>query len=350
MVWHQGNAHRLVPRLHLFIDGTHHSAVEVLDGLELELEVAIVACLVARLHMQEHEVVVTKSFEGCCCLAFIVGVGQSGSTFNDDVLQSGIVAYSSDEIHGRNDVAALYLWEHLRQGLHGRAVATAPRPDAVGGVLALCLALAVERVLSQQLLRLQDEVVDQVCCLLCRHAVTVFLVGPALFGFYEQRSPLLVGMVVRRSTLNVLVAVLYDEQVAILNACDELDVFIAQLLVKIFDECVAVFCFQVSAVVVLYASVGKSYDVATHGKVVRLHLVAYRCSLKRSAAFIDLVEVVAKYCGVGNLAARVKALGHRHHAAAASLACKKIHVWGVGILKKCFAAQSCDSVVCHAVA
>ena len=80
-------------------------------------------------------------------------------------------------------------------------------------------------------------------------------------------------MVVRRRTLYVLVAVLYDEQMAVLYARDELYTVAAQLLVKIFYQHVAIFGLEVSTVVILYASVLQSDDVAAHRHVVGLHLI-----------------------------------------------------------------------------
>ena len=75
VVGHHSDAHRLVPSFHLFVDGAHHAAVKVLDGAKLQVEVAIVARLVAGFYMQEHKVVVAQGFNGGGCFAFIVGVG-----------------------------------------------------------------------------------------------------------------------------------------------------------------------------------------------------------------------------------------------------------------------------------
>ena len=61
----------------------------------------------------------------------------------------------------------------------------------------------------------------------------------------------------------------------ILNARNKLDAVVAQLLVEIFNEHVALFSFQMSAVVVFNASVFQRDNVATHGHIVGLHIIAY---------------------------------------------------------------------------
>ena len=43
-------------------------------GLDFEIEVAVVSCLVACLHVQEDEVVLAKGFNGCLRFSLVVGV------------------------------------------------------------------------------------------------------------------------------------------------------------------------------------------------------------------------------------------------------------------------------------
>ena len=107
----------------------------------------------------------------------------------------------------------------------------------------------------QQLLRVQNKPVHQLGRLFRRQLALFFpfsslLLVSGLFGFYEQRAPLLVGMIVWRGAHNVLVATLYDKQVAVLYARYKPYVVIAQLLVEIFNEHVTLLCCEVPAVMI----------------------------------------------------------------------------------------------------
>ena len=73
-------------------------------------------------------------------------------------------------------------------------------------------------MLSQQFLRAQNEVVDEGGGGLCSDDVAAYETG--LWG-YQEGAPFLVGMIMGRSTDDVLVAALDDEQMAILDAADE---------------------------------------------------------------------------------------------------------------------------------
>ena len=51
VVGHDGHADRFVPCLHLIIDGFHDAVVEILDGAQFEVEVTVMACLIAGLQV-----------------------------------------------------------------------------------------------------------------------------------------------------------------------------------------------------------------------------------------------------------------------------------------------------------
>lgn len=93
-------------------------------------------------------------------------------------------------------------------------------------------------MLFQHCLTASDEVVEQVGCLLCRHALftgglaveadhRLPFVFPAFLWFDEQRLPLVIGVVMGRCAFDVLAGVLHDEQVAVLDASDELHAVVA---------------------------------------------------------------------------------------------------------------------------
>lgn len=164
-------------------------------------------------------------------------------------------------------------------------------------------------------------------------------------------------MIVRRVTDDVLVAAFDDEEVPVLDACDELHALAAfllvdglcKVLVEVIDEDCRILSLQIPTVVSDNLSVLQGDDVTANGHVVVGHFIAYAGSLQRSAAFIDLIKVVAKNGGVGNLRTRGKPLRYCNEASAASFACQPVHHGLVSILQQRLTAQSLYSVVGHSV-
>ena len=273
-VGEHGYAHGLLPLAHLTVDGAYHAAVQVLYRAQFQGQIAVVASLVACLYVQKHEVVGAESLKRCGGLALVVGVGQAGGARHLDDAQTGIVADALDEVYRRYHSSTAKLGIGGAERFHVGAVAWAPGPDRVGRHAALCLPLQVEGMLAQQLLRAQDEPVDEVGGLL--GAELSFLVGalPGWVGFHQKRLPCFVGVVVRRSAHHMLVAAAYHQQVAVLDAGYQLHALVAERLVQRQDEPGAFLGGQMPSVVVHDATVGQRDDVAAHGHVVGAHLVA----------------------------------------------------------------------------
>ena len=139
-------------------------------------------------------------------------------------------------------------------------------------------------------------------------------------------------MVVGWGTDDVLVAALDDEQMPILDTCDEPHAVVAKVAVQVFHQLVGVFGRQMAAMMVFDAPVGQTDDVAAYGHVVGLHLVADGGGFQGAASFIHLVKVVAHDGGVGHFRPRRESFGHRDEAACAPIAGKQVHERCVGIL------------------
>ena len=100
MVRENSDAYRLVPGAYLIEDRLDESLVEVLDGLQLQFQIAIMTCLVACLYVNINEVVaILQCLDSCGSLALVVGIGKTGSAINDDVAQTGVMADASDQVY-----------------------------------------------------------------------------------------------------------------------------------------------------------------------------------------------------------------------------------------------------------
>ena len=165
-------------------------------------------------------------------------------------------------------------------------------------------------------------------------------------------------MIVGRSTDDVLVATLDDEQMAILDATDELDALAAlflvdrlcQCLVEIVDENACILGLEVTTVMRDDLSVFECDDITADGEIIGLHLVTNRSCFQRTASFIDLVEVIAQDGGVGYLGPRGKTLGNGNQTACTACLCQAVHVFRTCILQKGLPAKAVDLMVGHAVA
>ena len=133
-------------------------------------------------------------------------------------------------------------------------------------------------------------------------------------------------------------------------ACDEAHAVVAQVLVERGHQLPGIVGGEMSAMMVLDASVRKADDVAADGHVVGAHLISDGGRLEWSAALVHLVQVVAHDGGVGHLAAWRESFGHGHQTAGASFPGEHVDVWGVGILQRGLSAEPVDGMVGHAVA
>ena len=157
----------------------------------------------------------------------------------------------------------------------------------------------------------------------------------------------------------MLVATTDNEQMAILDACDEKysvapivfhDVgVVAEVLIQEFNQLVAVLSLKVATIMSNDDAIVHGNDIAAQGEVARLHFVADGGCFQRSPTFIDDVEVVAEDSRVGYLRTRQISFGHSNQSAAATLACQQIHIGSMCVLQKGFSPERLYSMVGHAV-
>ena len=156
-------------------------------------------------------------------------------------------------------------------------------------------------------------------------------------------------MVVRRRTIHLFVTTLDDQQVTVLDARDELYPFVAQVLVEVFYQYVALLGSEVPTMMVLDFAIFQGDDVATQCQVVRLHVVAYRGGLQRATPFIYLVQVITQDAGIGYLGTRTETFWHGEQSATTPFFRQEVHDRGMGILQQRLTTQSFYRVVSHAV-
>src|SRR5574344_54880 len=337
-----------VPFFHLIIYSGNHAFVQIFYRLQLQFHITVMPGLVARLHVQEYKVLCLQSLECSLRLSLVVGVSQSCGTGHLDDVQTRIVADAANQVHGRDDAAGVNFRIELHQRLHRRTIAAAPGPDGISLTLTARSAGDVERVLGQQVLWTDDQGIQQVSRVLWRHSAWVRL-RVSRFRFHQQRSPFLVGMVMGWGTHDVLVATADYQQMSILDARDKLYTVIAQMFIQIFDEHIAVFRLQITAVVRQDSAVAQRDDVAADGHVVRAHVIADGSSFQRTSALIYLVQVVAHDGGVRHLTARYESLRHRDESPRASFLRHAVHGRSLGILQQRLSAESLYRMVSHPV-
>ena len=140
--------------------------------------------LVACFDMQENEILFAQCIEGCFGLSLIVGVCQARGSFHLYDFESGIMADAAYQVNSRDNTSTFDIGIKLHQRLHGRAIASTPRPDTV----CLFSPSLIERMVGQQCLTLSDQGVDEIGCGLRTHSSVVGLCI-SFFGSHEQRFP-----------------------------------------------------------------------------------------------------------------------------------------------------------------
>ena len=109
----------------------------------------------------------------------------------------------------------------------------------------------------------------------------------------------------------------------------------SKVLVEIVNELAGIFRFEVSSVMRDDFPVFQRDDVAANGKIVVCHVVAYARSFQRSAAFIDLVEVVTQNGSIRHFGTGRKAFGNGDETSTASLTGQSVHIGRLCVLQQC---------------
>ena len=109
----------------------------------------------------------------------------------------------------------------------------------------------------------------------------------------------------------------------------------SKVFVEIVNELAGIFRFEVSSVMRDDFPVFQRDDVAANGKIVVCHVVAYARSFQRSAAFIDLVEVVTQNGSIRHFGTGRKAFGNGDETSTAPLTGQSVHIGRLCVLQQC---------------
>ena len=180
-------------------------------------------------------------------------------------------------------------------------------------------------MLGKELLRTQDEVVDEV--------------GSGLrlghLGLDHQRAERLQGHIVGRGAMQALVASLDDEQVAVLHTGVKAHALIAQMLLQVLYQHIGLLGGDMSRRVVLEDIALDAHEVAAGSNLIRSEVYTDIGRLEHSPTLIYFVEVVAKDRHIGHLAAGMEAVGHGAQHTRTPHTGQAVHIRGMGILQQC---------------
>ena len=109
-------------------------------------------------------------------------------------------------------------------------------------------------------------------------------------------------MVVGWGTYNVLITALDNQQMAILNAGDELHTLAAlafvngvgKVFVEVINQYACILSLQITPIVGDNLAIFEGDDVTADGKIVVCHFVTNAGSLQRTATFVHLVQVISQ--------------------------------------------------------
>ena len=358
MIGEECDTNRFVPLLHLLQDAGNDTLVDGFHTGLLQLGLAIVSGFVGGLDVEEDEILLLELFDGSIGLPFVVGVPQSCCARHDHLIEAAIDTDAEDEVNGRNDSARVDTRrEEVLERLHLRAIAKAPGPDAVGGVLAFGLSLQVDGMVGQYALAPENELAQQVGSLLGRKFGDGLVETEDIVLIFGQFGlPGLANAVVRRGAVDVLVASLDLQEMAIGDTREEPDVAGVhhtsavererrQLFVQCPDQFIGLLGRDVAGRMVLDVVAVQADDVAAHGHLAVFDRYLHGGGFERATSFEYLRHIVAEQSQMSNLRTRLIAFGHGDEPAADALECQTIDMRLAGSLQGCLVTQQLDGLV-----
>ena len=328
---------RFTPPRHLLADRPDDAPVEVLDGLHLFPHQPLVAGLVRRLDVHEHEIVPTEHLEGGLRLALVVGVQVAGGPRDLDHGKTAEHAQPLEQVHCRDEAAREA--EPLGQGLHGRPPALAPEPEKIGRALALASPFPVDRVVGENGLRPREQLTEG------RHRQVLL----------EEAGHVLVRVVVgRHGGETRRQVVIIHQQVAVTDPRMQRQPVRAAGRLQGFDQLPALPGADVAAAVVHHGQPAVVATVHMHQVAAEGHgradLHAHARRLQRRPAGVVALRFVAEQGEVGHVAAGRIPGRHGAYPQHLGLSGQPVHGRGRGCLERRPVAEGRNRHIAHAVA
>ncbi len=153
---------------------------------------------------------------------------------------------------------------------------------------------------GEKLLRLIYKAVEHIGCLGSRHPS--ILGRSTIHRLYHKTLPFTAGMVVRRRAGDILAPALDYEQMTVLYSGNEPNLVRTESGIKKTDKLPSIRGGKMTAMMIENLSIRQCDDIATHGHIPRLHVIAYTRGFQRASPLIDLGEIITEDGGIGHLA------------------------------------------------
>lgn len=148
----------------------------------------------------------------------------------------------------------------------------------------------------------------------------------------------------------MLVAPLDHKKMPVLDTGNEFHFIGTELTVEHLDQLTPLGSSEMSAMMVHYIPFRrKGKQVATQGKIIRFHLIAYARGLKRATSFVHPVQIISEYRRIGYLASGRETFGHGDEHSRPSLSRHAVKGWSRRILEWSPPTQGIDRMIAHPV-
>src|SRR5512143_1609746 len=208
----------LVELFHPVNDVANDILIKVCDGLELVFKIAGVARFIRRFHMYVDNILCLESPKRMLGLSNVISIDPAGGARYVDHLETSIDADTFGKVHGRDHgpFEAVFLFE----GRHARPPPLPPEPYAVRRTLAVLDPGFISWMVQEQVRRRLHQGIKDFVSFSARKVVLYILVLD----------------IVRRRTIDLILAPFPDHEVAVTHAGIETDTVATELAVDLLDK------------------------------------------------------------------------------------------------------------------
>ncbi len=159
----------IAPSCQLFAYRSDDLSVDRFERFDFSRNVALVRCFIRRFDVYTYDIGRIESFDGISTLGCVIGIGVARGTRHFNYVPTDQSGDSSQQIDGRDYLAALP--ESLGKRFKLRSFPKSPKPDVGCWQLARFHSTLVDRMFGKCLNALAHEVVEQVAAWTSREIV-----------------------------------------------------------------------------------------------------------------------------------------------------------------------------------